>query len=158
MNTKAVQMIVIPAHEQLDHTVQIGNRQAISQPDPAPNRRVNIPKQHLQPQQQRRVLRAHSPTTLPALPPEWDGLLGIEDDEHAVVPDGRRDRAPAAQFRHDLFGDPGYGSLGCLTKRVETAVGQHIAHRRSPAQAASGPDQRNPRARLRCSDRPAYSG
>jgi hypothetical protein len=62
MNTKAVQMIVIPAHEQLDHTVQIGNRQAISQPDPAPNRRVNIPKQHLQPQQQRRVLRAHSPT------------------------------------------------------------------------------------------------
>jgi hypothetical protein len=34
------------------YPVQIGNRQAISRPDTAPNRPVNIPKQHLQPQQQ----------------------------------------------------------------------------------------------------------
>jgi hypothetical protein len=50
MNAKAGPMIAITAHEQLDHPVQIGNREALSQPGTAPNRRVNIPKQHLQPQ------------------------------------------------------------------------------------------------------------
>jgi len=51
MDAKAVQMIVIPPHEKPDHPVQVGKLPLICQPDPAPNRGMNIPQKHLQLQQ-----------------------------------------------------------------------------------------------------------
>jgi hypothetical protein len=62
MNAKAVQVIVVPAHEQLDDPVQVRDRQAVRKLDPPPNGGMNVPQQELQPQQQRRALFDHRPT------------------------------------------------------------------------------------------------
>ena len=62
MNAKAVQVIVVPAHEQLDDPMQVRYRQAVRKPDPSPDSRMNVPQQQLQPQQQRRALFDHRPT------------------------------------------------------------------------------------------------
>jgi hypothetical protein len=62
MNVKAVQVIVVPAHEQLDDPVQVRDRQAVRKLDPPPNRGMNVPQQQLQPQQQRRAHFDHRPT------------------------------------------------------------------------------------------------
>ena len=62
MNAKAVQVIVLPAHEQLDDPVQVRDRQAVRKLDPPPNGGMNVPQQELQPQQQRRALFDHPPT------------------------------------------------------------------------------------------------
>jgi len=72
-----VQMIVVPAHEQLDGPVQVRDGQAVHRPDPPPNRGINIPQQDLQPQQRRRALFDHdSDISSPrqASPPFYDGL------------------------------------------------------------------------------------
>jgi hypothetical protein len=37
MNAKAVQVIVVPAHEQLDEPVQVHDRQPVRKLDPPPN-------------------------------------------------------------------------------------------------------------------------
>jgi hypothetical protein len=37
MNAKAVQVIVVPAHEQLDDPVQVRDRQAVRKLNPAPH-------------------------------------------------------------------------------------------------------------------------
>ena len=62
MNAKAVQVVVVPAHEQLNDPVQVRDRQAVRKLDPPPNRRMNVPQQKLQLQQQRRALFDHRPT------------------------------------------------------------------------------------------------
>ena len=62
MNAKAVQVIVVPAHEQLDDPMQVRYRQAVRKPNPSPDSRMNVPQQQLQPQQQRRALFDHRPT------------------------------------------------------------------------------------------------
>ncbi|HUZ62996.1 MAG TPA: hypothetical protein VMU82_04715 [Acetobacteraceae bacterium] len=62
MNAKAVQVIVVPAHEKLDDPVQVRDRQAVRKLDPPPNRGMNVPQQELQPQQQRRALFDPRPT------------------------------------------------------------------------------------------------
>jgi hypothetical protein len=49
MNAKAVQVIAVPAREQLDDPVQLRDRQAVRKLDPAPNRGMNLPQQELQP-------------------------------------------------------------------------------------------------------------
>lgn len=51
----------VPAQEQLDDPVQVRGRQAAREPDPPPNRGMNIPRQELQLQQQRRALFDHHP-------------------------------------------------------------------------------------------------
>lgn len=70
-------MIVLPAHQHLDHLMQIGDRQAVDQPDPPPNRRMNIPQQNLQLKPMRRLPISHHPdcsAPTSALPPICDGL------------------------------------------------------------------------------------
>jgi hypothetical protein len=62
MNAKAVQVIVVPAHKQLDDPVQVRDRQAVRKLDPPPNGEMNVPQQKLQPQQQRWALFDHRPT------------------------------------------------------------------------------------------------
>ena len=62
MNTKAVQVIVVPAHEQLGDAVQVRDRQAVRTLDPPPNGGMSVPQQELQLQQQRRALFDHRPT------------------------------------------------------------------------------------------------
>jgi hypothetical protein len=74
MNAKAVQMIVVPAHDQLDDPVQVRDRQAIRKPDPPPNRGMNIPQQELQLQQQRRALLDHHPDNSSPRPSLAPGL------------------------------------------------------------------------------------
>ena len=48
MDAEAMQMIVLPAHEHLDHVMQVGDRQAVRQSHSPPNRGMNIPQQSLQ--------------------------------------------------------------------------------------------------------------
>jgi predicted transposase YbfD/YdcC len=76
MDAKPVQVIVIPSYEDLNHQVQVGNRQLICQPDPPLNRRMNIPQKHLQLQQpgarSGHQLDGSSPRH--DLPPVCDGL------------------------------------------------------------------------------------
>ena len=48
MCTNAVQVLIIPAHEQLDDAVQIHDRQIVPKRHPAPNCGMNIPKLDLQ--------------------------------------------------------------------------------------------------------------
>ncbi len=77
MNAKAVQVIVVTAHEQPDDPVQVRDRQAVRKLDPAPDRGMNTPQEELLPQQQRRALFNHHPdhsSPHPALPPFCDGL------------------------------------------------------------------------------------
>jgi len=57
-----MQMIVIPAHQQLDDPVQVRDRHGVRQPDPAPNRRMDIPQQEFQLQQHGTALFDHTPT------------------------------------------------------------------------------------------------
>ena len=42
-----MQMIVIPAHEQLDDPVQVRDRQAVYKLDPTPNGGMNAPQEEL---------------------------------------------------------------------------------------------------------------
>jgi hypothetical protein len=42
MNAKAVEMIVLATHHQLDRAVRISDRQAVCQPDPLPDRRMYV--------------------------------------------------------------------------------------------------------------------
>ena len=62
MNAKAVQVILVPAHEQLDDPVQVPDRQAVRKPDPPPNGAMHVPQQELQSQQRRRAGFDHPPT------------------------------------------------------------------------------------------------
>src|SRR5229473_6444516 len=65
----------------------------------------------------------------------------IENHENAAMPDRRRDSAEAPQLAEQLAG---YSSdrLACLfAERVETAVGEHVADRRRPAEASRLLDQ-----------------
>ena len=62
MNAKAVQVIVVPAHEQPGLPDAGPHRQAVRKPNPSPDSRMNVPQQQLQPQQQRRALFDHRPT------------------------------------------------------------------------------------------------
>jgi hypothetical protein len=62
MNAKAVQVIVVPAHEQLDDPVRVRDRQAVRKLNPPPNGGMKVPQQELQPQQQRRAPFDHHPT------------------------------------------------------------------------------------------------
>ena len=81
MNAKAVQVIVVPAHDQLHDPVQVRDRQAVRKPDPPPNRGMNIPQQDLQLKQQRRAPFDHRPdnsSPRPALPPFCDGLSSTD--------------------------------------------------------------------------------
>jgi hypothetical protein len=45
VDAEAMQVITIPAHQQLDHLVQVGDRQSVGQYQPAPIGRMNIPEQ-----------------------------------------------------------------------------------------------------------------
>ena len=53
---EAMGMIIVPAHEQLNHAVQLGDRQAIRQPNPPPNREMDVAQQGFQLQPMRGVL------------------------------------------------------------------------------------------------------
>src|ERR1700730_7144476 len=69
------------------------------------------------------------------------GCFRIEYHEHAAVARGRRHCAPAAQLGQDFIRNAGYGLTRLLTQCVESAIGQHIAHRPGAAQASGGFNQ-----------------
>ena len=77
MNAEALEMIVVPTHEQLNDPVQIGDRQGVRQRHPPPHGRMNIAQHHLQLQRQRSEGLGHQPDRSSAgcgLPPFFDGL------------------------------------------------------------------------------------
>src|ERR1700676_5160982 len=49
----------------------------------------------------------------------------------------------AAELGHDFVRNAGYGLTRLLTQRIESAIGQHIAHRPGAAQASGGFNQAN---------------
>jgi hypothetical protein len=69
------------------------------------------------------------------------GCFRIEYHEDAAVARGRRHCAPAAQLGQDFVRNAGHGLTRLLTQCVESAIGQHIAHRPGAAQASGGFNQ-----------------
>src|SRR5260221_70591 len=65
----------------------------------------------------------------------------------------RRHRAPAAELGHDFVRNAGYGLTRLLTQCVESAIGQHVAHRPGAAQASGGFNQANACAGLGSANR-----
>src|SRR5260370_1910901 len=60
-----------------------------------------------------------------------------------AVGGGRRQGSPPAEPGQDFIGNAGYGLTRLLTQCVESAIGQHIAHRPGAAQASGGFKQPN---------------
>jgi len=77
----------------------------------------------------------------------------IKYHEDAAVAHGWRHCCPAPELGHDFVGDAGYGLTRLLTECAESAIGQHIAHRRGAAQATGGLEQPDARAGFGRADR-----
>src|SRR5216684_6108986 len=67
--------------------------------------------------------------------------FGIENHEDPAMPDRRRDGTEAPQLAEQLAGYSGDRLAGLIAERVETAVGEHVADRRRPAEASRLLDQ-----------------
>src|SRR5882757_2883433 len=83
--------------------------------------------------------------------------LRIKYHEDAAVARGRRHCAPAAELGHDFIGNAGHGLTRLLTECVESAIGQHIAHRPGAAEASGGFKQPNACAGLGCANCSPYA-
>jgi hypothetical protein len=81
------------------------------------------------------------------------GCFRIEYHEDAAVARGRRHCAPAAQLGQDFVRNAGHGLTRLLTQCVESAIGQHIAHRPGAAQASGGFNQADACAGSGCANR-----
>src|SRR5882757_4687488 len=72
----------------------------------------------------------------------------IKYHEDTAVARGRRHCAPAAELGHDFIGNAGHGLTRLLTECVESAIGQHVAHRPGAAEASGSFKQPNARTGL----------